>query len=279
VNGRLSERSFERWRKTPRAIASLLRRFDLCLAQSQADAARYRELGARQVVWTGNLKLDLPPPSADNDKLAALQAAVSGRIVVTAASTHAGEEAAMVQAHRRLKQTFPSLLTIVAPRHPHRGGEIADLVRAEGLHMELRSRGDLPQPNTEIYIADTLGELGTLYRLAPVVFIGGSLVQHGGQNPIEAVKLGAAVLHGPHVWNFADIYSALDRPGGAQQVTDTQMLAQGFAAWLENPEARRIAADTALVAAATLTGGLDRTLVALEPYLARLRLERPSSHA
>jgi 3-deoxy-D-manno-octulosonic-acid transferase len=279
VNGRLSERSFERWRKTPRAIASLLRRFDLCLAQSQADAARYRELGARQVVWTGNLKLDLPPPSADNDKLAALQAAVCGRVVVTATSTHAGEEAAMIQAHRRLKKTFPSLLTIVAPRHPHRGGEIADLVRAEGLHMGLRSRGDLPGPNTEIYIADTLGELGTLYRLAPVVFIGGSLVQHGGQNPIEAVKLGAAVLHGPHVWNFADIYSALDRPGGAQQVTDTQMLAQGFAAWLENPEARRIAADTALVAAATLTGGLDRTLVALEPYLARLRLERPSSHA
>jgi 3-deoxy-D-manno-octulosonic-acid transferase len=105
------------------------------------------------------------------------------------------------------------------------------------------------------------------------------LVQHGGQNPIEAAKLGAAILHGPHVWNFADIYSALDRAGGAQQVMDTEMLVQRLAAWLKDPQARQNAAEAALVAIATLTGGLERTLTALDPYLQKLRLERPSSHA
>jgi 3-deoxy-D-manno-octulosonic-acid transferase len=279
VNGRLSERSFRRWQNTSRTIASLLQRFDLCLAQSEADAARYRQLGALQVITTGNLKLDAPAPSADAAKLADMQGATSGRVVVAAASTHAGEEAAMIEAHRRLKQTSPSLLTIMAPRHPERGAGVLESAHAAGLRAALRSRGDLPRRETDIYVADTLGELGLIYRLAPVVFIGGSLVQHGGQNPIEAAKLGAAILHGPHVWNFADIYSALDRAGGAQQVMDTEMLVQRLAAWLKDPQARQNAAEAALVAIATLTGGLERTLTALDPYLQKLRLERPSSHA
>jgi 3-deoxy-D-manno-octulosonic-acid transferase len=279
VNGRLSERSFRRWQNTPSTIASLLQRFDLCLAQSEADAARYRQLGAPQVITTGNLKLDASAPSADAAKLADMQAAASGRVVVAAASTHAGEEAAMIEAHPRLKQTSPSLLTIMAPRHPERGAGVLELAHAAGLRAALRSRGDLPGPETDIYVADTLGELGLIYRLAPVVFIGGSLVQHGGQNPIEAAKLGAAILHGPNVWNFADIYSALDRAGGAQQVMDTEMLVQRLAAWLKDPQARQTAAEAALAAIATLTGGLERTLTALDLYLQELRLERPSSHA
>jgi 3-deoxy-D-manno-octulosonic-acid transferase len=279
VNGRLSERSFRRWQSTPRTIGSLLHRFDLCLAQSAADAARYQQLGARQVVTTGNLKLDAPAPAADPVKLAELQAAVSNRVLVAAASTHAGEEAAMIEVHRRLEQAFPPLLTIIVPRHPERGSSVAELARGAGLSTALRSQGHLPTPETHIYVADTLGELGLIYRLAPVVFIGGSLVQHGGQNPIEAAKLGVAILHGPHVWNFADIYSTLDRAGGAQQVLDTETLVQRLAAWLEDPQARQTAADAALAGVAALTGGLERTLTALDPYLRKLRLERPSSHA
>lgn len=279
VNGRLSVRSFRRWQKTPRTIASLLRRFDLCLTKSQADAAHYQQLGAPQVVTTGNLKLDAPAPAADAAKLAELQAAVSGRVVVAATSTHAGEEAAMIEAHQGLKPTFPSLLTIIAPRHPERGSGVAELARAAGLRAAQRSHGALPAPEMDVYIADTLGELGLIYRLAAVVFIGGSLVQHGGQNPIEAVNLGVAILHGPHVGNFADIYSAFDHDGAAQQVTDAEMLVQRIAAWLKDPAARQNAADAAFVAVATLTGALERTLTALDPYLSKLRLERPSSHA
>jgi 3-deoxy-D-manno-octulosonic-acid transferase len=279
VNGKLSERSFERWRKTPRMISALLRRFDLCLAQSDADAARYQQLGCPHVIMTGNLKLDVPPPWADPARLAELRTATAGRLIVAAASTHPGEEELVIEAHRRLKQTFPALLTIVAPRHPQRGPAVRDIVRSAGLQVALRSPDELPAPWTDVYVADTLGELGILYRIASVVLMGGSLVQHGGQNPIEAAKLGAAILHGPHVWNFAEVYSALDRAGAAEQVGDTANLAARMEMWLKDSQARRSAGDAAFKTVGTLTGALERTVAALDPHLLKLRLDRPSSHA
>src|SRR6185437_16240910 len=153
-----------------------------------------------------------------------------------AASTHPGEEAVMIDVHRKLKHSFPGLLTVLAPRHPERGPGIAEIARVAGLNFALRSNGGLPDRDTEIYIADTLGELGLIYRIAPIVFIGGSLVGHGGQNPIEAAKHGAAILHGPHVWNFAEIYAALDAAGGAELVTDTGKLTVRVGAWLKDAE-------------------------------------------
>ncbi len=130
----------------------------------------------------------------------------------------------MIDAHQRLRATFANLLTLIVPRHPERGIGIAEIARAAGLNVKLRSRGELPDAATDIYIADTVGELGLIYRLAPIVFVGGSLVRHGGQNPIEPAKLGAAILHGPHVWNFADIYAALDHAHGAELVADVSKL-------------------------------------------------------
>ena len=121
------------------------------------------------------------------------------------ASTHPGEEEILLDAHRALKGFFPSLLTVIVPRHPHRGEAIARATAASGLHVALRSREEPLAAGTDIYIADTMGELGLFYRMAGIVFMGGSLVEHGGQNPIEAVKLGAAIVHGPHVFNFADV--------------------------------------------------------------------------
>ncbi len=222
INGRLSANSFRRWRYAPRSIGALLNRLDLCLARTPADAERLGELGARHVVTTGDLKLDGPAPPADRTKLAALQSAIGGRPLIAAASTHAGEEAAMVEAHQRLRGNFPGLLTLIVPRHPERGDGVADIVRAAGLRACLRSRGELPDAATDIYVADTVGELGLVYRLAPIVFIGGSLIRHGGQNPIEPAKLGAAILHGPHVWNFAEIYAALDQARGAETIADAE---------------------------------------------------------
>ena len=220
VNGRLSERSFRRWRLLPGTIAALLRRFDLCLAQSAAHAARYRDLGAPRIATTGNLKLDVPDPPADAGSLAALRSAAAARVVIAGASTHAGEETVLIEAHRRLRDSFPGLLTIVAPRHPARGPGILEIAVAAGLRARLRSRGELPGSDTDVYVADTVGELGLIYRLAPIVFVGGSLARHGGQNPIEPIRLGAAIVHGPHVWNFAEIYAALDETHGAELVTD-----------------------------------------------------------
>jgi 3-deoxy-D-manno-octulosonic-acid transferase len=274
VNGRLSERSFTRWRYLPKTIGRLLGSFDLCLMQSDADAERYSELGAPRVNMTGNLKLDVPAPPVDANKLATMRALLRQRPLIAAASTHPGEEAVIIDAHRRLRQSFPGLLTIIAPRHPERGPGVVEIATAAGLNAISRSRGLLPDRGTDVYVADTMGELGLIYRLAPIVFMGGSLVRHGGQNPIEAAKLGAAILHGPHVWNFADIYSMLDEANGAEEVLDVNKLVVRLGAWLTDAAARKQVADAGLTTVDHLSGALKRTLAAIEPYLMQIDLER-----
>src|SRR5437763_4827145 len=197
INGRMSQRSFPRWRRVAGTISALLDKFDVCLAQSQTDADRFATLGSRNVVVTGNLKLDVPAPPADPNKLDMLMAMTRGRPVVVAASTHPGEEEILTETHRRLAGYFPKLLTVIVPRHPDRGEAIARMIAASGLNPTLRSHEDLPTATTDIYVADTMGELGLFYRLAPIVFMGGSLVEHGGQNPLAAVEPGAAGAHRP----------------------------------------------------------------------------------
>jgi len=277
VNGRLSERSFRRWRLAPGVIAALLSRLDLCLTQSAADAKRYGQLGAPRVSSTGNLKLDVPPPPVDDVALRTLKSVIDSRPVIAAASTHAGEETTVIAAHRRLRTRVPSLLTVIAPRHPARGESIAEIAKVAGLSVGLRSRGELPNKDIDIYIADTLGELGLIYRIAPIVFMGGSLASHGGQNPIEAIRLDAAVVHGPHVWNFAEIYATLDQADGARLVTDEETLLAALGDWLGNPAARKAVAEAASKTVRQLGGALERTLAALDPYFMQLHLEQRAS--
>jgi 3-deoxy-D-manno-octulosonic-acid transferase len=272
INGRLSERSYARWKKLmPSLIGALLANFDLCLVRSSEDAKRYGELGARRVTTVGNLKLDVPPLPVDETKRGQLAQVLAGRPVLAAASTHPGEEEQVLQAHRVLRATYPQLLTVIVPRHPERGSAIAQLASAAGFRVCQRSVGALPDQSTDTYICDTLGELGVIYSLAPIVFVGGSFIPHGGQNPIEAIKLGAAVLHGPFVSNFAETYGALDAAQGAELVADADRLAQVAGHWLKDEDARQriLAAGQKTVDA--LGGALARTLSALEPYLANLR--------
>lgn len=279
VNGRMSEQSFKGWRSAPKTAAALLGKFDLCLAQSALDGERFQELGARGVRVTGNLKLDVPAPPADEAKLTALTTAIGQRPAIAAASTHPGEEILIIDAHRRLRQRFPGLLTIIVPRHPERGRGILDFAVAAQMRAMLRSQDALPEPQTDIYIADTMGELGTIYRAAPVVYMGGSLVEHGGQNPIEPVKLGAAIVHGPHVWNFTEIYAALDAARGAAEVEDVDGLTERIGYWLADAAARRAAAEAAQKTVERLGGALKRTMAELEPYLLQLRLEYRAADA
>jgi 3-deoxy-D-manno-octulosonic-acid transferase len=276
INGRISERSFRRWRMAPSMIGALLERFDLCLTQSDADARRYGALGAVHVTSVGNLKLDVPPPPADLAALNDLRNAIGTRAILAAASTHAGEENEMISAHRRLQAKYPSLLTVIVPRHPERGPDIAEAAKLAGLAAAVRSRGERPKSDTNIFIFDTMGELGLVYRLAPIVFMGGSLASHGGQNPIEAVRLGAAVVHGPHVWNFAEIYEKLDASRGAELVADGEALLDCVSRWLANPTVRKSTADAGAATVAKLGGALDRTLAAIEPYLMQLQLQQAS---
>lgn len=279
INGRMSPRSFPRWRRMQGTISALLSRFDICLAQSKTDAARFSALGGRDVVTTGNLKLDVPAPPADPAKLERLMAMTRGRPVIVAASTHPGEEEMLVAAHRSLSGFFPQLLTVIVPRHPDRGSSITGLITASGLKPALRSRDELPTAATDVYIADTMGELGLFYRLSDIVFMGGSLIHHGGQNPIEAIKLGAAIVHGPHVFNFADVYEALDRSGGARQADTQELLIKQLGQLLADPALRQKIHQSGAGVVEDLGGALNRTMTALEPYLLQLRIEMGAANA
>lgn len=279
INGRMSHRSFPRWRRVSNTISALLGRFDVCLAQSEVDAERFAALGSRNVVTTGNLKLDVPAPPADANRLERLMAMTRGRPVVVAASTHPGEEEILVDAHKALAGFFPRLLTVIVPRHPARGEAVARMIEASGLHAGLRTREELPTAVTDIYVADTMGELGLFYRLAPIVFMGGSLVEHGGQNPIEAIKLGAAIVHGPHVFNFTEVYEALDSAGGARRADTLETLVKQLGQLLADPRAREASLAASERVVGQLGGALERTLTALEPYLLQLRLEMGAASA
>jgi 3-deoxy-D-manno-octulosonic-acid transferase len=271
INGRISARSFERWRRFPRTIGTLLRRFDRCLVRSREDEERFGVLGAPRIGVTGNLKFDVPALPVDGAKFAALQDAAAGRTVVVAASTHPGEESVIVDAHCRLKAAHPDLLTIIAPRHPQRGADVGGIAAAAGLQPALRSHGDLPADDTDVYVFDTLGELGLIYSVAPIVFMGGSLVPHGGQNPIEAIKFGAAIVHGPHVSNFADTYADLGRDGGAVTAGDAAQFAAQVGAFIVDGASRDAVAARGKRYVDALSGALDRTLAALNPHFVRLR--------
>jgi 3-deoxy-D-manno-octulosonic-acid transferase len=272
VNGRLSDRSYGRWRLARGTAKALLSRIDLCLAQESEIADRFEQLGAKQVITTGNLKFDMPPPPAEPAQLSTLERAMRNRPIVLAASTHPGEEAIVIDAHLRIRRIVPSLLTIIAPRHPERGAQLIDLAEEMGAVPVMRSRGHVPDRGTEIYVADTIGELGLFYRIAPIVFMGGSLVRHGGQNPIEPAKLDRAILHGPHVGNFAAIYAQLNRNRGAATVTDAESLAKSIALLLDDAELVRSMAASAHTTVDKLGGALERTVTAIEPYLIQLRL-------
>jgi 3-deoxy-D-manno-octulosonic-acid transferase len=269
VNARLSERSYLRWKaRLPDFIAALLSRIDLALAQSKVDATRYSLLGAPRVEFAGNLKFDAPAPPADRQELAILSGRIAGRRVWIAASTHDGEEAIVAEAHRLLAPRFPELLTLIAPRHPGRGPEIAETLKSLGLTSALRSEG--AEPGAEaVYICDTMGELGLFYRLAGVVFLGKSLVEEtgGGQNPIEPAKLASAILHGPYVANFADVYALLDSATGATPVRDARALAEALATLFTDGGKLRAMARAAAQAVESQTGALERTLRAIAPYL------------
>lgn len=205
INARMSERSFYNWKKHRDIIQEMLSAFQFCFAQSELDAQRLRVLGAKKVITTGNLKYDAPILPCDEGELLALKNMLAGRPVWLAASTHPGEEKIAAQIHVQLVRMHPTLLTIIVPRHPERGVEIARELQAKG-SVALRSKKEAITHDTAFYVADTLGELGLFYRLCGITFMGGSLVKHGGQNPLEPAQLSCAILTGPHTSNFRDIY-------------------------------------------------------------------------
>lgn len=278
LNARMSLRSYRTWTRFPRSIGILVRAFDLICPQSDDDAERYRHFGARNLHMLGNLKHDSPPLPADSGEMASLQAQIGERPVWVASSTHHGEEALIAEAHGKLAGDHPSLLTIIAPRHPQRGGKIAEELTGRGYRVALRSRGEAPDGSTGIYIADTLGELGIFYRIAGIVFIGGSLVPHGGQNPLEPARLDCALLTGPHTDNFTAICGELESRQALLRVQDVSELVAEVHSLLRDHARQEELAHAALALAQEKQGVLSQVMAELEPLLAQgLDSSKPAS--
>ena len=267
LNGRVSRRSATRWRRAPHLSRPLLAVFDCVLAQTDADAERFRALGARNVTVQGNLKNDAPPLPADEDRVAVLRQAIGGRPCWAAASTHEGEEDAVAEAISTLRRSVPNLLTILAPRHPERGDACVDLMESYGLATAQRSTGGTVAPTTAVYLVDTLGELGLVYRLAEIAFVGGSLAPHGGHNPLEPARLDCALVTGPHTENFAEAFAALEDAGAVSRVADTGTLAEAVRALLDDETARAARAAAAHEAARALGGGVEAALGLIRDHL------------
>jgi 3-deoxy-D-manno-octulosonic-acid transferase len=276
INARMSDRSFASWQRWPTVIRPLLRCFRRVLAQSEADAARFRTLGARDAFATGSLKYDAAPLPADTAELDRIERAIGARVHWLAASTHPGEEAKIAEAHRALARRHPTLLTVLVPRHPARGGEIAAQLRALGFSVALRSRAEPIAPTTEIYLADTMGELGLFYRLASIVFVGGSLVPKGGQNPLEPARLGCAILYGPHMDNFRAIAGDLIEAGAAEEVRSAAGLADAVSTLLDDEGLRERRCAAARRTTDAGGGVIENVLAALARELSPLRAPRPA---
>ncbi|MGI9129808.1 MAG: 3-deoxy-D-manno-octulosonic acid transferase [Roseomonas sp.] len=273
INARMSARSAHGWGWAPGFAQALLGRFALILAQTEADAARFAVLAGRPVPCWGNLKYAAPPLPADPAELALLTLAWAGRPVWLAASTHPGEDEIILAAHRLLAGEHPGLLTVVVPRHPPRGPDIATL--AGDLPVVRRGAGQEVAQRTAIYVADTLGELGLFYRLARVALIGGSLVPHGGQNPLEAARLGCPILIGPHHFNFSEIITRLSAAHALVETPDgpgaAQALAANVARILADPAAGQAMAEAAGALAQDQAGLPGRIATSLLPFIGPAR--------
>ena len=267
LNARISERSYRRWRSILPIARSVLGAFDFVLAQSQADADRFCALGARSVRSVGNLKAAAAPLPFDEGMLQTLAHVLRDRPRWLAASTHAGEEVLAAGTHRDLLARHPRLLTIIVPRHPARGPEIAGLIRAMGIDVSLRSRNQLPEDRTQVYVADTLGELGLWYRLCQIAFLGGSLVPHGGHNFLEPAILSAALVAGPHTHNFRDLARGLVEAGALSVAQDAPGLGAIVDGLLRDPAAVERRGQAGRRYAEAQAEVLPRVMVEVAPWI------------
>ena len=265
INGRISNKTFKRWQQFDFVCKELLSCFTTCLGQSEEDAYRLKVLGAKEAVCLGNLKYaGLPLPIDENAKKTLLKQ-FGKRPLWLASSTHDDEEIRIAKVHKRLKEKFPDLLTIIAPRHPNRGEEIVTEINKIGLTTALRSKNEPVTAKTDIYVANTIGEMGLWYDIANIVFIGGSLIPHGGQNFIEPSRVRDAVIVGPHMHNFTDAMNRAKRADAVIQVTDTAELEEIVSQLLENEsllEAKRsLAYNWAMSEVKVLDGIIDKIKV------------------
>lgn len=260
INARMSPRSQRRWGKFSGLARRVFAPISMFTAQDSSSAAFLRGLTSRPVTLTGNLKFDAAPLPVEEAALTLLLQQLGSRPVWLAASTHPGEESILVKAHTRIRDSYPDALLIIVPRHPKRGAALA----AQHTGSGLRSRGDAPAPDSPVYIADTLGELGLWYRAVPLAFIGGSLIPHGGQNLFEPAQLGCALLTGAHLFNFLELAAHLEAHEALTRASDAGAISAAVLQLFDNPPLLQQQQQNAQMAAKKLQGGINATLRVVE---------------
>jgi len=270
ANARLSSRSAAGYAKLGKFMRTLLRRITLIAAQNEEDGERFIALGAKrnQLTVTGSLKFDISVTPQLAAKAVTLRRQwAPHRPVWIATSTHDGEESIILEAHQALLKQFANLLLILVPRHPERFPDAINLTRQAGLSYTSRSSGEVPSASTQVVIGDSMGELMLLYGIADLAFVGGSLVERGGHNPLEPAAHAIPVLMGPHTFNFKDICSRLEQASGLITVTDATSLSKEISSLLTDEDYRNFYGRHAVEVLYQNQGALQRLLQLLEPYL------------
>ncbi|TQI77943.1 3-deoxy-D-manno-octulosonic-acid transferase [Serratia fonticola] len=270
ANARLSARSAAGYQKIGGFIRDILRRITLIAAQNQEDGERFIELGLKrsQLTVTGSLKFDISvTPELAARAITLRRQWAPRRPVWIATSTHEGEETILLEAHRKLLEKHPDLLLILVPRHPERFPTAKELTQKAGFSYTTRSSGEIPSGSTQVVIGDTMGELMLLYGIADLAFVGGSLVERGGHNPLEAAAHAIPVLMGPHTFNFKDICAKLSEAGGLITVSDVNSLVKEVETLLTDEDYRLYYGRHAVEVLYQNQGALQRLLQLLEPYL------------
>jgi 3-deoxy-D-manno-octulosonic-acid transferase len=270
VNARISERSLGAYRRLGSLSADALGKVSIVAAQSKRDAARMIEIGADQgrVTVTGNMKFDLSLPPGLLERGDALRLGWgSDRLVLTAGSTHEGDEGPVLQAFKGVLQTFPSALLVLVPRHPERFGRAAQLARSNGLRVSMLSESPVCPGDTQCFVVDTMGVLLDYYAACDVAFVGGSIASTGGQNVLEPAALSKPVVVGPHTFNFKDILRQLIEKQGAIQIQDARELEEAVHRLYQDTDLRDRMGHAGQELVDSGRGALKRTLVLVEKLL------------
>jgi len=265
LNSRISKKSFKRWKFFSGWAKEILSTFRLCLSQNQNEANRLTDLGAYHAEPSGNLKYASLPLPYDEKALADFENQIENRTKWQVVCTHLGEEEIMIRVHKALSKKLPAVLTVIIPRHPDRGAEIAELCQKEGVTCALRSANEKITDDTQIYIADTLGEMGLFLRAIPLVVMGGSFIPHGGHNPIEPAQLSCQLIYGPHMFNFITICEDFEDAGAVRKVaTEAELITEIEYLFINSVEGRQLS-ENAYRLAMSKSGVVDDMMRRVRP--------------
>lgn len=236
INGRMSEKSHQTWQRGGSFAHQILGSFNFIMAQTDKDATFFKNLGGIDVAVIGNLKFASPPIPYDENELKSIKSTIGKRPFWFFASTHDNEEELAADLHIALKEEQPKILSIIAMRHPNRANAVITKLIQKGLTVAQRSKGEKPSTTTDVYLIDTLGEMGLFFALSDIVAIGGSFIPHGGHNPIEPSAMGCATIVGPHMFNFIEICEQMDKANAIIRTNDMTDLQKTIQSLLQNPK-------------------------------------------